>query len=79
MGREGWRGKGKTHRTGGSRGSANTFRKQKCITVHVSKKMSCELTARAEGRQERVTEMLTEKEREKGKEIWEKIPLCDVQ
>lgn len=35
---------------GGSRGSANTFRKQKYITVHVSRKMSRGLTGRAEGR-----------------------------
>lgn len=47
---------------GGSRGSANTFRKQKYITVHVSRKMSRELTGRAEGRgrsseRERVRDM----------------------
>lgn len=30
---------GKTQSMRGSGGSANTFRKQKCITVHVSKKM----------------------------------------
>lgn len=45
-----WGGRGgEVQRTRGSRGSANTFRKQKCITVHVSKKMSWELTWGAGG------------------------------
>lgn len=68
----------KTWGVGGSRGNTNMFRKQKCITVNVSKKMSRELTGRAGGQEEGQSERVTETS-EKKETVCKKAPPCDAQ